>query len=1713
MIFSNKTAQNFIQLISIVLCLSISFTQVTAYGQGIVNANYVDSNVSLVTNQHNLSIPVSLGSVQDSYHQGQEYTSESPLILHIQDAHANVSAQKNISKLIRYAKEQHNVNLIFVEGAYSNLDAQYLEWSDNPQLNKKVGNRLLAMGELTGTDLYLLDHGNDVEVMGIENKELYSANIQLFREIYQNQKEVSSWLIKKEQSIDRDLTRISDKDLLLLLRLLLTFETNQFNLLQAANQLDVFSKKYLKNDFSSYKQQIQFPNLVRLLKLKNEEKQLNIDLAKKDWDALKSSITQKNQTDLIDSIEGILFYAAASQSPKEQDVREVANLRFLLEKLYVDLNQGNEFHFTEYKDLSRLARNMIFQSELDAEKLFLELNQWIQMIIYAMQPSVESQQMVDVVKQFQLLRKLLKLKLTRKDWMKYQASNEKFFDEDDLFIREVIQKANDFYEGAVKREEAFLNNINTYLKEKQKNKAVVILGGFHSQGLIEGYEGNKWSYHMIAPRISSENLFDENNNYVKTVLGRNSSDLYSSQISSVHWAVSKSQASSLQVNVEGRSALSRAVMQEEERILFKADSLGKSNIEAFDEAVELLEASFNETDREKLYKVLRELINRANSKKSYRTIEQLMDRIGLEEYRGSSLNRFIVELKKIDVIDIYETGVDLSQHQVSWAFLVNDLARAYQDDRAEELLSFSGQIDSVVGADSRIDLISSRSGDSLADSREDTPPSEGDKGKKQSSDLSFKMEHVNAVNVRGMLRQQLKDKITELEQKEVSKDGDYRVRPRNIQKIEGLIGNISGKLTERILDQKVQNVLVKINKLKARRVGTQSSIEKIPEGELVVSGEEAEEARKTAEEARARDDVINRVVREIIQEKIDVRKPVLSKKKKKKESRREKRKKKRSGAKNSTTTNPPAQPVVEADVDQIQSKWVWLLRLLGIKPFKQWNVWDWATLVVGSIILLNLFLTRGEAPSDVNGMPNQNKGESSSGSNPQPARNQVTGVVLLAFMGEPDVYDARSLVQYYGKDAANHTRIVNGSNNDVMILAPPPLYGAAFDYLFQLERRYYGDSDFDEVFERHETEMHAYFDSMNGYVPTATTTAWMEANLHLIPELMRAESADAAFNRFYTDVSLSGLDSSYGFYLMFRMLGMHLNARPIIQQYSYTLMRKKLKQKFLRSVLITRLMEGRMNDFYRLLRENVINDLEIADLESQERMIEIRRVISEQGPGRLITTMDRLNADGIYELEAAGNVVSLVLEPVTNNSTPPDSDQNLNSFRVGIYDKWKSPGQLSQSDLNRYFFGEIFMENIVRDYQLSRSVKKRISVAIVEAMGRRSGVESDPFQFYMNSLRDALVNNSENPWRAYLQEVREYYELKRRSRLNPVEATRLILLSTRIGGRRVIDFFSRTTFNWLDDSSVLTDEDKALLRPTIAGGRSLGEENRAEEIAFPELIEEQLDGYGVNVNFKQLTHLANLSQRSVEGVIPVAFEVTERIFSPYDGSLVGELLGMLIQADEDSERFKQLNSVSNQEINLFQDFLRARFINAELPQEPAVFVITESLLKDRDRNMRAMTSILREGDRLIVIDDSQTAFNPVQQMRNTVKGKKVIVKGMRDRIFPSQLRLGVRGYVRGIGLESIADGEEFTPTENRVLDQFVWDEKILQKYQLKPEYVLSALRLLMAIQDPIGKQRIASQLGLDRLQNGKYKMNDLFGQQMQLFVTKFQSSELIATMA
>ena len=131
-------------------------------------------------NIKNLEIPYELGSVKAAY-QG----AKPEVVVHIQDAHVNEEAQRNIGRIIEYLKNKQGLKLVAIEGASGRVNTQIVAAFPDQWARETVADYYLAQGLLNGPEHAAITSSPDLQIVGVEDHQLYEENRKIYLDALQ----------------------------------------------------------------------------------------------------------------------------------------------------------------------------------------------------------------------------------------------------------------------------------------------------------------------------------------------------------------------------------------------------------------------------------------------------------------------------------------------------------------------------------------------------------------------------------------------------------------------------------------------------------------------------------------------------------------------------------------------------------------------------------------------------------------------------------------------------------------------------------------------------------------------------------------------------------------------------------------------------------------------------------------------------------------------------------------------------------------------------------------------------------------------------------------------------------------------------------------------------------------------------------------------------------------------------------------------------------------------------------------------------------------------------------------------------------------------------------------------------------------------------------------------------------------------------------------
>lgn len=430
------------------------------------------------------------------------------MIIHIQDAHCVYEAQKNIIGLVRDLYKNHNAKLITVEGADAYFNADEISKFPIQSVKQDVADYFLSKGRISGVEYLLIQNDLPITLRGAENRDLYIENYNSFMKTMQSSDNKAMVLIR---DIDSALETLKASILNEKLKEIDNQSAMQNNgQLSFADFAKVLIAKAKENNVSieNYK------NIQTLVKAQELENKISFD---------------KVNTELTNLIE------ALSESLDKEKLSQVLNknLFYKIGKLqpyaFFDylktVCKENSIDCTPYKNLSVYSDYLVVYESIDDIAIADEIASLKNEIKEKLYDNPEQKELLDLCKNINVMKKLLSLKVSKKEFKNYNENKKDFtekrfidflsktvarydvpfnFDRDFSIISAQLPVIDEFYKIALKRNEALIENTLSEMELEDSNIAILITGGFHTQGISELLKEQGISYKVISPSITEQ---------------------------------------------------------------------------------------------------------------------------------------------------------------------------------------------------------------------------------------------------------------------------------------------------------------------------------------------------------------------------------------------------------------------------------------------------------------------------------------------------------------------------------------------------------------------------------------------------------------------------------------------------------------------------------------------------------------------------------------------------------------------------------------------------------------------------------------------------------------------------------------------------------------------------------------------------------------------------------------------------------------------------------------------------------------------------------------------------------------------------------------------------------------------------------------------------------------------------------------------------------
>jgi len=441
----------------------------TVWGE--VSAESAKPTRNLARDLASVSISGDIAAIEEVF-QGKQ---DKAVIL-IRDAHDIPDAQRNIQKIITFFQKEYGNQLVGFEGASGAIDPQILQSFPDKDLLRDTLDIYFERGELTGTTAAAVLDDSQTVYQGIEDWDLYEEGHRYYLKAIAGSEDAAEQIGLLKSEFLQEKKSIYSEQLFEADQLEAKFKEDPSAWIEVLTRLAEIKLPETDSEIAVLLNSIQRDekgNFVLETEVRKMAKALRESLPE-----ARPALNQKYQafqTSQISIQEFALFLkeTADSYNVPFQMSPELASLTDHVKRLH-DI-QGAQF-LQEFEDYMKSVKQPLFRN--DEERALDERS-----------------------RKLDVLEKLAQLKLTRDEWTQQQEGS--ITPEDST--KDLLRYHRAFYENAVQRDDAFFRNLMQFMRDSKSkaSSALLIAGGFHTQGVTEQLKANGISYLLIAPAIES----------------------------------------------------------------------------------------------------------------------------------------------------------------------------------------------------------------------------------------------------------------------------------------------------------------------------------------------------------------------------------------------------------------------------------------------------------------------------------------------------------------------------------------------------------------------------------------------------------------------------------------------------------------------------------------------------------------------------------------------------------------------------------------------------------------------------------------------------------------------------------------------------------------------------------------------------------------------------------------------------------------------------------------------------------------------------------------------------------------------------------------------------------------------------------------------------------------------------------------------------------
>ncbi len=427
-----------------------------------------------------------------------------PLIIHIQDAHDQYDAQKNIARLIESLQAGAGIALVGVEGATGGFNLAPYRNFPRPQFIRDAAENLLRSNLIAGPEYAGWTSEKEPTLWGVEDTGPYLANIQAFKEGLPRQAELKGRLRVWQSQLDLLKFHLYSAEMR---------EHDRRRAEQRSGKLPIAD--YVRSLAQALPAEqadrlgVRFPHINLFLQALDLEDDLNFAQVEKErlvlLQRLSQTLSQPQMTDLLNK--SVLYRMGRLSYGGFHSF-----LAFLCGRSGIDLDL--------YQQMSRYIRYALISDRLRGGEILQELaglegaarGRWL--------IGRDQRDLFELSEDVSLVDRLSDFAMSPEDWKSYgdrrpeianiaerikalsRRANFFWREDDGRPLQADLAPFENFCARALERNGVLVGNLLAKMESSGQTSAVLVAGGFHSEGLTDLLREKRVSYAVVTPKIN-----------------------------------------------------------------------------------------------------------------------------------------------------------------------------------------------------------------------------------------------------------------------------------------------------------------------------------------------------------------------------------------------------------------------------------------------------------------------------------------------------------------------------------------------------------------------------------------------------------------------------------------------------------------------------------------------------------------------------------------------------------------------------------------------------------------------------------------------------------------------------------------------------------------------------------------------------------------------------------------------------------------------------------------------------------------------------------------------------------------------------------------------------------------------------------------------------------------------------------------------------------